>query len=363
MDAWDEVQVGFPGQVRKLLNRVPVGQRQATQEIRLRTRAPIGLTVRNRLLYVQADGSLSDRPGQAPLLAQADLDETVRLFCGGSLYAREQELRLGYIRLEHGHRIGVAGLFSEENGNFLQATSVNVRLARSVSDAWRTVLSEVDRLGPNILIAGPPGSGKTTLLREMARRYAERSLRVGIADERGEITGSGAFDIAGVSDSIIGLPKAKAISMLLRFLNPQVLLFDELADQSQEIAECCRAGVRVVTSLHADTLTGAKKRLQQMQIPADLFQTYILLDGDQLGQVKEMACCDALASDCRDFAFGMDPHIHRVSFEPTNSGAARDAFADSASDGGNGEPGAVLSHPHRSSAGDPCQERRVFFSR
>lgn len=363
MDAWDEVLAGFPGQVRTLLNRVPVGQRQVTQEIRLRTRAPISLTIRNRLLYVQADGSLSDRSGHAPLLAQTDLDETVRLFCGGSLYAREQELRLGYIRLEHGHRIGVAGLFSEENGNFLQATSVNVRLARSVSDAWRTVLQEFDRLGSNVLIAGPPGSGKTTLLREMARRYAEKNFRVGIADERGEITGSGTFDVAGVSDSIVGLPKAKAISMLLRFLNPQVLLFDELADQSREIAECCRAGVRVVTSLHADTLSGAKNRLQQMQIPADMFQTYILLDSDQLGQVKEMACCDVLASDCRNHAFGMDPHVHRVSFKPANPGSAGDAFADPASNGGYGEPGAVLSNSRRTSAGDSCQERRVFFSR
>ena len=364
MDAWDEVQYGLSKRITDLLTRVSMSDKESVQEIRLRLNAPVGLTQRNQTRYVKANGSLSERiESDCPLVRQQDLEETIRNYCDGSLYSKENELRQGYIRLRNGHRVGVAGLYSDENGNFAQATSINVRIAREIHRGWDPILHQLDALRSNILIVGPPGSGKTTLLREIAYRYSSQNLRVGIADERGEITGAGTFHLASSADAIVGLEKAKAIPMLLRFMNPQIILFDELADQIQELRDCYTAGVRIVTSLHADCLSGAHRRLKQLDIPAEVFPVFILLDGDAIGQVKEMARYEDRAADSGNSAHRVDSGLYRLSEKPRAPTPTKRTGPASSSAIADGERRSVLSNADSIPSGNDGGKPRLSISR
>ena len=95
------------------------------------------------------------------------------------------------------------------------------------------------------IILGAPGSGKTTALRDMIRLFSERGYRVGVADERGEISGDGEFDLGPCSDVITGLSKAESAMLLLRGMNPQIIAMDEITQSADAdaIRELCCCGV------------------------------------------------------------------------------------------------------------------------
>ena len=85
-------------------------------------------------------------------------------------------------------------------------------------------------------LMAPSGAGKTTLLRDLIRAVSDGeggpALRVGVADERGELAamyqGEPQFSIGRQTDVLDGCPKGPALLMLLRGMNPQVLAADEI---------------------------------------------------------------------------------------------------------------------------------------
>ena len=112
--------------------------------------------------------------------------------------------------------------------------------------------------------------GKTTLLRDLIRLLSDGSarpaLRVGVADERGELAGmwNGVpqFDIGRQTDIMDGCPKSVGLLMLLRGMNPQVLSADEITApediEALELASNC--GVALVCTAHAAGLEDLRRR-------------------------------------------------------------------------------------------------------
>ena len=139
-----------------------------------------------------------------------------------------------------------------------------------------------------MLIVGAPGTGKTTLLRDLIRIYSQRGVRVGVADERGELCADGAFDLGSCVDAISSMSKEKAVACLIRYMNPQIIALDELGDQREALNDCLLAGVRILTTLHADSLLQAGRRLAALGIPADVFDVMVLLDETRTGQIKQV---------------------------------------------------------------------------
>lgn len=147
--------------------------------------------------------------------------------------------------------------------HFRHISSLSLRIAHEIPGIAAPLVSELFEKGRlcSTLIFSPPGMGKTTLLRDLLRTLSDGgALRVGVADERGELSGCG--NVGKRTDVIDGCPKAQALLMLLRGMNPQVLAVDEITDPAdlramEEVAGC---GVALLATAHGSSYEEMKCR-------------------------------------------------------------------------------------------------------
>ena len=247
MDQYRRACALLPRRLRERALSSPLGAE--TEELRLRVGQPLYLA-----------GPWGERPlGDAA--EPADLEAVLDAATGHSRYTAAETLRQGYLTAPGGFRIGLCGLAVAERGavETLRAfSSLSVRIPRQRTGAGEGPAAAWLAAGlPNLLILGPPGEGKTTLLRDMVRRVSGQGVRVGLADERGEIAavfqGRPQLDVGPHTDILEGCPKALALPMLLRTMAPRVLAVDEVAVEADaEALELgANSGAALLATAHA----------------------------------------------------------------------------------------------------------------
>ncbi len=127
---------------------------------------------------LQSGRQRRDRLRHAYRATQQDLRETLEAVSGHSLYAFEEEIRQGFITIQGGHRIGLAGktVMDERGVRTIKYVSfLNVRLAHQVRGCADPVMPYLLRDGQALhtLIVSPPRCGKTTLLRDAVRQLSD----------------------------------------------------------------------------------------------------------------------------------------------------------------------------------------------
>ena len=196
MDKREELIKIFSKDIRKILQQTTVDFEQV-QEIRLRIHAPLLMIFNNHEFYITPEGNLSKRADEAYLVSRQALKETLEYMSSYSLYAFEEEIKQGFITIQGGHRIGIAGkTITDEHGirSMKFISFINVRLSHQVKGCASMVLPYLYESGDilHTLIISPPRCGKTTLLRDIIRQISngtgtEPGMTVGVIDERSEI--------------------------------------------------------------------------------------------------------------------------------------------------------------------------------
>lgn len=289
--AWDLLEDAF----RLDLKALPHTWRSGATEVRIGAQRAIRVRMGIQECFLRADGSLSvhEREGIRP--DKKWLESGLDRIANYSLYAYEEQLSHGFLTVQGGHRIGVAGRAVLEHGRIRTLSDISamiMRMAHEVKGCSDLVFPYIKK-GTTIrhtLIVSPPGAGKTTLLRDLLRRCSdELMLQVGIADERSELAacrqGIPQMDVGIRTEVLDGAPKAEGIRMLLRSVSPQVIGADEIGTQEETmaLAELMRCGVKVLCTVHAGSLEELRSRRDTAGLLEHNIPERIIVLADQPG--------------------------------------------------------------------------------
>lgn len=264
------------------------------QEIRLRIGHPVIILYKGQELVLRQ------------VVTEQVIQETLDYVSNYSLYAYENELRQGFITVEGGHRVGMAGQVIIENGrvkNLKQISSLNIRVSHEI-------LHCADKLFPYItynkqlyhtMIISPPRCGKTTILRDLIRQISDgnkwvKGCTVGVVDERSELAGC----YQGIpqnhmgmrTDVLDGCPKADGMLMLIRSMSPQVVAVDEIGapEDVQAIKYAMHCGCKMLATVHGESMEEIRKKpLFEQLLREQCFERYVVLcNKTTIGEIQSI---------------------------------------------------------------------------
>ena len=252
-------------------------------------------------------GGIATEHNTAYICTRDDIGKILQLISKNSLYAFEQELKMGFITIQGGHRVGLAGQAILDGGEIKalkNISSLNIRMAREIKGCADQVIPymiDSRKKVCNTLIISAPCCGKTTLLRDLIRQISmgnmeRKGLQVGVVDERSEIAacrnGVPTVDLGMRTDVLDACPKASGILMLIRSMSPALVATDELGRQEDVTAlrEALHAGVSVLTTIHGRDVEEIRQRPYVKElIEGNYFDRYVVLsENPKVGTVEKI---------------------------------------------------------------------------
>lgn len=274
----------LPPALREEVETLPEEWKERAEEIRLRAGHPTAL------VFPEEEREVGKHP-----VSPADLELVLEIATRGSVHSAMEQVRNGFFTVPGGHRIGICGSGVVRDGevcNLRRLSSLSIRVARSVPGISAGILDGLTVGGvlQSTLILSPPGGGKTTLLRDIIRAVSDGDgvapMRVGIADERGELAamydGLPQLNVGRRTDVLDGCPKGTALLMLLRGMNPQVLAADEITAPADcaALEAAANCGVTLLATAHASGTEDLSSRpLYRRLLDGGIFRRVVLIRG------------------------------------------------------------------------------------
>ena len=269
----ENLKVLFPVHIRKKIkNNLWLND---LEEIRIRAGQPIELAYSGKTRYLtDMDGEMCACVRESVQNARAcyritgaDIAEMLSYISEYSLYAYQEELRQGYITIEGGHRVGIAGEIAKDGESIY-----------------------------NTLLVSKPGAGKTTCLRDCIRSLSNgkegwEGMKICVVDERSEIAachlGIPQNDMGIRTDVLSGCGKSEGMMLMLRSMSPQIIAVDELGGKKdfQAVEQAACSGVRILGTVHADTVEELwEKPYLKKWMKRGIFERFILIRHNRSGE-------------------------------------------------------------------------------
>lgn len=303
MERRDQVIKIFSRTLRDILLKTAIDF-ECIQEFRLRVWMPFLMILDNQEYYLTKEGRLSTQSEEAYLVTREDVKETIEHISSHSLYAFEEELKQGFLTLQGGHRIGIAGkVVMDERGirTIKYISCLNVRLAHEILGCGDRIMPYLYEDGQvlHTLLISPPRCGKTTLLRDIVRQFSDGfpgfpGVTVGVVDERSEIgacyQGEPQNHVGMRTDILDCCPKAKGMMMMIRTMSPTVIAVDEIGSREdlEAMEYVMNCGCKLVASVHGNTVEDLRQKpVLKKLVQEKMFERYIVLDNcGEVGHVS-----------------------------------------------------------------------------
>jgi len=274
----------LPKKIADSILTLSPAEREQLEEIRIRIGRPLEVSFHDGVRFIDMD------------MTREDAFQLLNKLSHYSVYTLEEELKRGYITVEGGHRVGLAGKVILEDSAvkaIRDVASFNIRIAKEkigVAESFAPFLYNGSKW-LHTMIIGPPQTGKTTILRDIARIISTGNsktsigpLKVGIVDERSEIAGC----MDGIPQMTFGTrvdvldscPKAEGMMMMIRSMSPDVLVVDEVGrkEDGEAILEAVNAGIQLMMTTHGTSFEEIKNRpTLKPIIETGIFERYIEL--------------------------------------------------------------------------------------
>ncbi len=262
----------LPMKIRAFIRNFCEGESySAINEIRIK---------KNANIYLIADGKTvkSDI-----YISENDIDEIFEYLCNHSLYAYASTIKEGYIPLGSGIRAGVCGKAIMENGEVVgvnDISSINIRIPQKITNASSYIYSLLKRnnFTSSILIYSLPGVGKTSILRDLILKlnYDSSLIRFSVIDSRNEIIAPFMNNLS--CDVFCSYPKGLGIELATRSMTPELIICDEISNESDAnaIMKAIHSGVKLIATAHASSINELKsKEILKELINKHSFDYYI----------------------------------------------------------------------------------------
>lgn len=296
MEKKQELLKILSAKLRDIVSRLSIDFEELC-EIRLRVNEPFIIQLNGKEYFVSEKGGLEGQADEGYVVKSRDIRETLEYISSFSLYAYEDEIRQGFITVQGGHRIGLAGKVILENGqikNVKHISFINIRMSHEKKNCGKNLMPYIYENNSicHTLIISPPGCGKTTLLRDVVRLISDgdelhSGVNVGVVDERSEIAAS----YMGVPQNDVGIrtdvldccPKAEGMLMMIRSMSPLVIAVDEIGKREDidALAYVMNCGCHIIATVHGNSIEDIKnKPVLRKLVEEKLFRRFVVLSSN-----------------------------------------------------------------------------------
>ena len=279
---WEQAAAVLPAPLPGCLRALGEDRLRGLEELRLRRGLP--------MTALLPEGEVETG---GPPIGEEELRRVVENATQCSAHTALDRVRQGFVTLRGGHRVGMCGSVVRKEGRIVtlrELSSLSIRVARTVPGLAGPLLPGLTEEGRFVstLIAAPPGAGKTTLLRDLVRALSDGEagvpLRVAVADERGEIAalwrGEPQLYVGRHTDVLDGCTKAEGLSILIRGMNPQVAVVDEITQRAdvQAVVEAAGCGAALIATAHGAGVEDLNRRPAYREfLAAGVFRRLVVL--------------------------------------------------------------------------------------
>lgn len=249
----------FSPRISNALNQI---NPRTINEIRLRVNRPIEVLT-SKYYYLNKEG-LTTQSKDAIVCLSSDLSDAVFNACNHSVFSHNEEIKQGFLTIETGMRLGLAGEIVVDNGEvstIKNISSINLRFAKEVKNCSLNALRFLcdDDKFCSTLVISPPNCGKTTFIRDLSYQLSTRQIEknILIIDERNEISASingiPSLNIGENVDVYVGCSKQFGIINGIRTMSPDLIIVDEIItnEDFEALKFAFGSGVKIIATVHS----------------------------------------------------------------------------------------------------------------